>query len=88
MKKDKRVIAKKYLIPKISANINFKPEDVIINDEIIDYIVEKYTMGEKGVRNLKRCLEIIFSKINFFRLLDKETTLFNKEEMLDVEAFH
>ena len=49
-KKDKRVIAKKYLIPKIAANINFNDGDVIINDEIIDYIVEKYTMGEKGVK--------------------------------------
>ena len=82
--KDKRVIAKKYLIPKIEANINFTDGDIIINDEIIDYIVEKYTMGEKGVRNLKRCLEIIYSKLNLFRLLDKETTLFDKKEMMDV----
>ena len=84
-KKDKRVISKQYLISKIEKNINFKHGDVIIEDEVIDYIVEKLTNGEKGVRNLKRCLEIIYTKINLFRLMNKDTELFNNEEFINVE---
>ena len=29
-------------------------------------IIEKFTLGEEGVRNLKRCIETIISKINIF----------------------
>ena len=48
-----------------SFQVNFKKEDIVIPNETIDYIVENYTQNEKGVRNLKRCLEIIYTKINF-----------------------
>ena len=84
-KKDKKVIAQKYLIPSIMKNINFKEGEIIIKDEVIDHISEKYTSGEKGVRNLKRCLEIIYGKINLFRLLDADSTLFDGEVSLKVE---
>jgi ATP-dependent Lon protease len=84
-KKDKRVISKKYLIPKIKEQVNFKEDEVIIPDETIDYIVETYTENEKGVRNLKRCLEIIHTKINLYRLMKPDSTLFEKETSLKVE---
>ena len=32
-------------------------------------IAEHYTSEEKGVRNLKRCLEIIASKLNLYRIM-------------------
>jgi len=44
--------------------------DIIFSDDIIEYIIEKYTNPEKGVRNLKRNIETIYSKINLFRLLN------------------
>ena len=84
-KKDKRVISKKYLIPKIQEQVNFKEDEVIIADETIDYIVETYTEKEKGVRNLKRCLEIIHTKINLYRLMKPDSSLFEKETSLTVE---
>tara|TARA_B100000963_G_scaffold101393_1_gene87717 strand:- start:2395 stop:4833 length:2439 start_codon:yes stop_codon:yes gene_type:complete len=84
-KKDKCVISHKYLIPKIEKNINFEKEQIIIPDETINYICENLTEGEKGVRNLKRCLEIIYSKLNLYRLMKEGSTLFNKEETLKVE---
>ena len=84
-KKDKCVISHKYLIPKIEKNINFEKEQIIIPDETIKYICDNLTEGEKGVRNLKRCLEIIYSKLNLYRLMKEGSSLFNKEETLKVE---
>ena len=84
-KKDKRIISNDYLIPTIIRQVNFKNEDIIIPDETIDYIVETYTNDEKGVRNLKRCLEIIYTKLNLYRLMKPGSTLFEKEMALTVE---
>ena len=84
-KPDKLIISKNHLIPKIEKNLNFKDGDVVFEDEIITYIIDNYTMGEKGVRNLKRCYEIIFTKLNLYRLMQKDTTLFEEKEYIDVE---
>ena len=43
------------------------------------------TAKEKGVRNLKRALEIIYTKLNLYRLMKEGSSLFNKEETLKVE---
>ena len=40
---------------------------LIFNNESIEYIISNYTLKE-GVRNLKRCLETIISKINIYNL--------------------
>ncbi len=84
-KKDKRVISKDYLIPNIQEQVNFKDGEIVIPDETIDYIVENYTDKEKGVRNLKRCLEIIYTKINLYRLMKPDSTLFENENVLTIE---
>ena len=83
-KKDKKIIAMDYLIPSIEKNINFKKGDVMFADGVFEHIIEKLTSDENGVRNLKRCLEIIYSKLNLFRLMEKDTTLFEEEEFIDV----
>ena len=44
-----------------------------------------YTEKEKGVRNLKRCLEIIYTKLNLYRLMKADSNLFDKEKSLKVE---
>jgi len=84
-KKDKKIIAQKYLMPSIIKNINFKEDEIKISDDVVDYICEKYTSDEKGVRNLKRCLEIIYGKLNLFRLMNSESKLFDDEAVLKVE---
>ena len=43
-----------------------------------------YTDKEDGVRNLKRCIEIIYKKLNLYRLVKPGTTLFDKEHALVV----
>ena len=83
---EKVIISRKYLLPKIREQVNFNEDDVIIPDETIKHIVasECMTKEEDGVRNLKRCLEIIHTKLNLFRLMKKDTPLFDKDIKLEV----
>ena len=83
--KQKIVIANNYLIPKIAKTVKFNKEDIIIPDNTIAHICSTYTEGEKGVRNLKRCLEIIYTKLNLYRLMKADSNLFDKEKSLKVE---
>jgi ATP-dependent Lon protease len=84
--KDKVVIARNYLLPKIREQVNFNEGDVIIPDDTIQYIVGNSTITkeESGVRNLKRCLEIIHTKLNLFRLVKPDSELFGKDMELKV----
>ena len=82
--KEKITIAKKYLIPKIEKNVNFKSEDITITDEALIKIIDGFTDKEKGVRNLKRCLEIIYTKLNLYRLMKPDSKLFEKENTIKV----
>jgi ATP-dependent Lon protease len=79
--KEKTVIAKNYLLPKIREQVNFNDTDIIIPEDTIQYIIGKqgFTKGEDGVRNLKRCLEVIHTKLNLFRLVKPENNLFAKQ---------
>ena len=83
--KDKNIIANKYLLPKIRENVCFDEGEIIIPDETLDYINTNLTNKEKGVRNLKRCLETIYTKLNLFRLMKSDTNLFDKDISLKVE---
>ena len=73
------------MIPSIRTQINFNESDILFNDECIKSIIENYCDSEKGVRNMKRCLETIYSKLNLYRLMDSNTNLFNKELTIDVK---
>jgi ATP-dependent Lon protease len=83
---DKVIIAKNYMLPKIREQVAFQEGDVIIPDDVIQYIAgsQPLTKGESGVRNLKRCLEIIHTKLNLFRLMKPGDNMFMKE--LDIEV--
>ena len=83
--KDKKVIAKKYLLPKIMEQVKFKEDDIMIDDEVLGHIIETHCNKESGVRNLKRCLEIIYTKLNLYRLMKPETNLFEENMSLKVE---
>ena len=85
--KEKIVIARQYMLPKIREQVNFKPEEIVIPDETIKYIVgaKHLTQEEAGVRNMKRCLEIIYTKINLFRLMKPDENLFSKDIKMEVK---
>ena len=66
--KEKIKICSEYILPELYETYLFKREEIIITDEILEYIINKYTEKEEGVRNLKRCIENIISKINIYYL--------------------
>jgi ATP-dependent Lon protease len=84
-KKQKVIIAKDYLIDKIEKNVNFEKGQIIIPNAALEHIIDHYTENEKGVRNLKRCLEIIYTKLNLHRLMKPDSSLFEKEKVLKVQ---
>ena len=77
---DKICIAKQHLIPEIEKDLGVKPNSFIIQESVLKYLIDR-TKKEDGVRNLKRNLETIYSKLNLFSIL-KETTIFN--DMIEV----
>ena len=83
-KKEKTTIANDYLLPKIREQVKFAEEDIIIPEETLHHIIDTYTDSESGVRNLKRCLEIIYTKLNLYRLMKPGTNLFEKDMSLSV----
>ena len=56
-----------------------EPGSIVFTDEILKHIIEKYTNGEKGVRNLKRCLEVIYSKLNLYKFMKPGSQLFGNK---------
>ena len=74
-----------YLLPKIREQVRFNTDEIIIPDEVIQYLVDTHCNKEDGVRNLKRCLEIIHTKLNLYRLMKPETNLFEEDMSIKVE---
>jgi ATP-dependent Lon protease len=84
-KKQKTIIANKHLLPRIREQVKFNEGDIVILEDALHYIIDNHCAKEEGVRNLKRCLEIIYTKLNLYRLMKPETNLFEQEITLKVE---
>jgi hypothetical protein len=82
--KEKTAITNNYLLPKIRDQVKFNDGEIIIPNIVISHIIENHCNKEDGVRNLKRCLEIIYTKINLYRLMKPGTNLFESEMSLKV----
>ena len=76
---EKIIIAKDFIIPKIYEQVKFSKDDIIFTDEILNYIIRNYTQNEQGVRNLERCIEIIYTKLNLSRLIRSDINIFDKD---------
>jgi ATP-dependent Lon protease len=68
-KKDKIQIAKDYIIPEMEKMINIEKNQILINDEIYEYILNKIP-NECGVRKFKELLRTLYMKINVNRYID------------------
>lgn len=71
---DKLKICNEYLIPEIFDTFALD-KGITFTDEIIKIIIKEHTGDEEGVRNLKRCIETIVSKINIHVLSDGDDDL-------------
>jgi ATP-dependent Lon protease len=88
--KDKINISRKFLIPELCKDFNFKNDDLVFTDKIIKYIIS-LTDQEKGVRNLRRSFETIISNINLYRLTNfnnssNNTTRNNKNNQFSINS--
>ena len=83
--KEKTAISNNYLLPRIREQVRFDDSQIIINDQTVHYIIDNHCNKEDGVRNLKRCLEIIYTKLNLYRLMKPDSNLFEQDMSLKVE---
>ena len=64
--KEKIIIAKNHIIDELCINLNFPSKKICFDDDMLRYIIDKYT-NEAGVRELRRRIEQILLKINIDR---------------------
>ena len=67
------------MIPGAIKEYRFPAEDVVIMEDALLSIITDYTNNEKGVRNLKRCIETILADLNLHKIMG-QTTIFNKSD--------
>ena len=67
--KDKINIASKFFVKEFKNNFKLNEEEVIFDNDVLKYIIERHTNEESGVRKLRRCIETICMKINTSKLL-------------------
>jgi hypothetical protein len=64
--KQKLVIAENYLLAETLREVNLF-EKIGISKDILMYLIEQFSGDEKGVRELKRCIQTLVSKLNLLR---------------------
>ncbi len=69
---EKVIIGTKYLTKELYPNIGLKDNDIIFSDEVMRYVIKEHCEHDKGVRNLKRCIETILLKVNTARFIGKK----------------
>ena len=74
--KEKCAIAENYLWPSALKEVHLG-EKVGLNNDLLKHIIEHYAKEEKGVRELKRCLEQIAQKINMLRMFNTKDLPFH-----------
>ena len=67
--KEKMEIAERFLLPGALKEVNLS-ERVGIPKEVVSHILDTYAKEEKGVRELKRCMEQVAQKLNMLRLFN------------------
>jgi ATP-dependent Lon protease len=85
--KQKTSIAINYILPKMKSHVQFQEDDLVFPEDTIQYILSSFAAKEDGVRNLKRCIESIVTKLNLFRLLKPTNTILQNDFKIDSIAF-
>jgi len=87
---EKFVICRDYLLPAIYKEYQITNDDLIFDEDVIKYIINKKTSSfsvEEGVRNVKRRFELIISNMNVIRISFnnlKSSTNDNKKIKLEI----
>ena len=75
-KKEKLSIAENFLLPTALKEVALE-EKVAVSREVLEYIITEYAGEEKGVRELKRCIEAVTQKINMLRIFNNKDLPFH-----------
>ncbi len=67
--KEKLLIAENFLVPTAFKELNLC-EKVGFTKEVLEHLITEYASEEKGVRELKRCIEQIAQKLNMLRMFN------------------
>lgn len=67
---EKIVIIKKYMLPEILETVGYNDKEIILDEEIITYIIQTYTI-EAGVRKVKEKIFDIVRDINLKRVFNE-----------------
>jgi len=70
---DKKAILKDYIWPQLLERLKFKPEEIVLTDEAIKFLISEYSGEEKGVRTLIRTVETMMTRLNMLRIVDDES---------------
>jgi len=74
--KEKLAITENFLLPSALKEVNLN-EKVGISKEILEHVIREHAGEEKGVRQLKRCIEQITQKINMLRMFNTKELPFH-----------
>jgi ATP-dependent Lon protease len=74
--KEKMTIAETFILPSALKEVNLD-EKVSISREVVEHILNEYANEEKGVRELKRCIEGVVQKINMLRIFNTKDLPFH-----------
>jgi ATP-dependent Lon protease len=77
--KEKLAIAQTFLLPSALKEVNLD-EKVSIGHDVLEHILANYANEEKGVRELKRCVEAVVQKINMLRIFNTKDLPFHIPE--------
>ena len=71
---EKIEIIQKYLLKDLLENVGLDKNDVIIKDDVIFHLIEKYCNNEEGMRDSKRVIEELLLRINLLKLLQNDNS--------------
>jgi ATP-dependent Lon protease len=66
---DKKAILKDYIWPQLLDRLKFKPDELVLTDEAIKYMITEFSADEKGVRTLIRTVEAMMTRLNMLRVM-------------------
>lgn len=69
---EKKIILTDYVWPETIDRFKMNPSDITITDTAIKQLIQDYSAGEEGVRNLIRVVETLIMRINLLRIAAKD----------------
>lgn len=73
--REKLTIAENYLLPAALKEVSLS-ERVSVPRDVMEHIIHAYAADQKGVRELKRCIETVVQKINMLRMYNNPSLPF------------